>query len=202
MKKRTIKLMTPKENPKKQRTLKSSSIPNTDFVVEKKEKAKKIIRKEKTKYDLSKRSIKRLLQEKKFDCFKINQQTSQLIILKCNICHSKLMPKKSVLMKHLNSDKHLKAKRRFEKIRSEDIPKKLVKVFYQCGINLSEDSKLLENNQFIDIIKSIKHIPSNSTLRRTVHQLLEEEQNRITEVLKKPVFSLIIDETTDSSTQV
>ncbi|KAJ3448028.1 hypothetical protein M0812_00501 [Anaeramoeba flamelloides] len=97
MKKRTIKLMTPKENPKKQRTLKSSSIPNTDFVVEKKEKAKKKIRKEKTKYELSKRTIKRLLQEKKFDCFKINQQTSQLIVLKCNICHSKLMPKKSVL---------------------------------------------------------------------------------------------------------
>ncbi|KAJ3448027.1 hypothetical protein M0812_00500 [Anaeramoeba flamelloides] len=104
-------------------------------------------------------------------------------------------------MKHLISDKHLKSKRRFEKILSEDIPKKLVKVIYQCGINLSEGSKLLENNQFIDIIKSIKHIPSNSTLRRTVHQLLEEEQNRINELLKNSVFSLIIDETTDSNSR-
>ncbi|KAJ6231896.1 hypothetical protein M0813_05414 [Anaeramoeba flamelloides] len=109
--------------------------------------------------------------------------------------------KKSTLLIHLKSKAHKKSLLYDEKEFTGSINEELVSIFFQNGINLHKGAKLLNNRNFIKLIKYNSIFPSAPTLRRSIPSIFEKEKERIKNKLKERKFSLIFDETTISNSR-
>ncbi|KAJ6239436.1 hypothetical protein M0813_03144 [Anaeramoeba flamelloides] len=107
------------------------------------------------------------------------------------------------MKRHLTTTKH----RRCSILFSEDVelrqtlPQELVKIFFQCGINIHAGSKLLQQSGFLRLIRTHQNFPSENTLRKHVEVLVQNEKRMLKTQLANIKFSLIFDETTISNSR-